>query len=66
MHTIMNKITLVSICTLVMLIIFSNAFIVKQRDYAIVFQFGEAVRVIDKPGLNFKIPGIQNVEYFLS
>ncbi len=60
----MNKITLVSICTLVMLIIFSNAFIVKQRDYAIVFQFGEAVRVIDKPGLNFKIPGIQNVEYF--
>jgi len=39
-------------------------FSVDQRQFAVVFQFGEAVRVIDRPGLNVKIPFIQNVEFF--
>ncbi len=41
-----------------------SLFTVDQRMYAIVFQFGEAVKIIDKPGLKFKIPFIQTVEYF--
>lgn len=46
------------------LIAVSSLFKVDQRKYAIVFQFGEAVRVISEPGLNVKIPFVQNVEYF--
>lgn len=41
-----------------------SLFTVDQRVYAVVFQFGEAVQVIDKPGLKFKVPFIQTVEYF--
>jgi membrane protease subunit HflC len=37
---------------------------VDQRQNAIVFQLGEIVKVITKPGLYFKIPLMQNVRYF--
>jgi membrane protease subunit HflC len=43
---------------------YSSLFTVDQRYSAVVFQFGEAVRIIDKPGLNIKIPFIQKVEFF--
>src|SRR5574340_340441 len=39
-------------------------FSVDQRKYAIVFQLGEIKEIIDRPGLNFKWPLIQNVRYF--
>lgn len=39
-------------------------FTVDQRQYAVIFQFGEAIRVISDPGLNIKVPFIQNVEYY--
>ncbi|CAN7941832.1 unnamed protein product, partial [Ixodes pacificus] len=42
----------------------SSLFSVDQRQSAVVFQFGEAVRTIENPGLNIKIPFIQNVEFF--
>jgi membrane protease subunit HflC len=41
-----------------------SLFTVDQRQFAVIFQFGEAVRVIDQAGLNIKIPFIQNVEFF--
>ena len=41
-----------------------SLFSVDQRQNAVVFQFGEAVRVIESPGLNIKIPFIQNVQFF--
>ncbi|MCC8406321.1 MAG: protease modulator HflC [Rickettsia endosymbiont of Sceptobius lativentris] len=47
-----------------MILIFSSLFSVDQRQSAVVFQFGEAVRTIENPGLNIKIPFIQNVEFF--
>ena len=37
-------------------IIYSSFFTVDQTKQAIVLQFGEPKRVINKPGLNFKIP----------
>ncbi|MCC8483888.1 MAG: protease modulator HflC [Rickettsia endosymbiont of Labidopullus appendiculatus] len=46
------------------LAVISALFTVDQRYSAVVFQFGEAVRTIEKPGLNIKIPFIQNVEFF--
>ena len=40
---------------------FFSIFIVKEINKAIVLQFGDPKRIILKPGLNFKIPFIQNV-----
>jgi membrane protease subunit HflC len=43
----------------------STLFIVDQRKFAVVFSFGEIKRVIEEPGLNFKLPSpIQNVQFF--
>lgn len=39
-------------------------FTVDQRQYAVVFQLGEVKEVIDEPGLNWKMPLIQNVRFF--
>ncbi len=46
------------------LAVISALFTVDQRYSVVVFQFGEAVRTIESPGLNIKIPFIQNVEFF--
>ena len=42
---------------------FFSIFIVKEVNQAIVLQFGDPKKIILKPGLNFKIPFIQNVVY---
>ncbi len=41
-----------------------SAFIVKQTEQALVLRFGEIQRVIQEPGLSFKAPFIDNVEFF--
>ena len=43
--------------------IFFSMFIVKEVNQAIVLQFGDPKTIIVNPGLNFKIPFIQNVVY---
>tara|TARA_B100000579_G_scaffold132663_1_gene107241 strand:+ start:12 stop:881 length:870 start_codon:yes stop_codon:yes gene_type:complete len=43
--------------------VFFSIFIVKEINQAIVLQFGDPKRIILKPGLNFKIPFIQNVVF---
>ncbi|WP_071395998.1 protease modulator HflC [Bacillus tuaregi] len=45
----------------IILFIFVNVFIVKEGEYKVVRQFGEVVRIIDKPGLSYKIPFVQSV-----
>ena len=42
---------------------FFSIFIVKEVNQAIVLQFGDPKKIITKPGLNYKIPFIQNVVY---
>ena len=42
---------------------FFSIFIVKEVNQAIVLQFGDPKRIITKPGLNFKLPFIQNVVF---
>lgn len=47
------------------LILLSNAvFVVTQAQQALVLQFGEIVRVVREPGLSFKIPFVQTLEYY--
>ena len=61
----MNKIYYGGFAVFALLIILSGSlFSVDQRQNGVVFQFGEAVRVIEAPGLNIKIPFIQNVQFF--
>jgi len=43
--------------------IFLSLFVVKEINQAIVLQFGDPKKVIVEPGLQFKIPFIQNVVY---
>ncbi|MBO8177247.1 protease modulator HflC [Aeribacillus pallidus] len=43
------------------LLVISNVFIVKEGEYKVVRQFGEVVRIVKEPGLNYKIPFIQSV-----
>lgn len=50
---------------IVVLILLSlSMFVVDQRQTAIVLQLGELVRVETEPGLNWKVPLVQNVRYF--
>jgi membrane protease subunit HflC len=42
----------------------SALFTVNQTQQALVLQFGEPKRTIQEPGLAFKLPFIQDVEYY--
>ncbi len=46
------------------LVAYGALFTVDQREQAIVMQFGEPKRVITEPGLAWKVPLIQNVQYY--
>jgi len=45
-------------------LLFNALFTVHQTRQALILQFGNPVRVIDEPGLNIKVPFIQQVEFF--
>lgn len=55
------------ILTIILVIFFvlSNCFfIVNEKEQALILQFGEFVKTIDKPGLKFKLPLIQEVKKY--
>ena len=54
---------ILQIIILIAATLFFSIFIVKEVNQAIVLQFGDPKRIILKPGLNFKIPFIQNVVF---
>ncbi len=43
---------------------FSSAYLVDEREKAIVFKFGEIIRSDVEPGLHWKVPFINNVRFF--
>lgn len=47
-------------------LVLQSAYIINERQQAIVLQFGEHVRTVNEPGLYFKIPFIQDVLFFES
>ena len=51
------------ILVLIGVVAYLSVIIVKEVNQAIILQFGDPKRIIMKPGLNFKIPFIQNVVY---
>ena len=62
----MNRTVLASLIAVIIVgavLGFSAMFTVHQTQQALVLQFGEPRRVVDKPGLHVKVPLIQNVIY---
>jgi membrane protease subunit HflC len=60
----MNRIlALVVGAVILAVIVRASTFVVDQRQNAIVFQLGQITRVITEPGLYFRLPLVQNVEY---
>lgn len=62
----MNKnLTFLGIAAAVLLVLgLSTTFVVQQTEQAIVLRFGNPVRVINEPGLKFRIPFAETVERF--
>ena len=58
----MKKI-LIPILVVLGLVAYNALFVVQEINQAIVLQFGDPKKIITKPGLNYKIPFIQNVVY---
>lgn len=59
----MNRLVSLTILALIgLVVLMSTLFVVDQRKYAIVFALGEVKKVINEPGLHFKLPPpFQNV-----
>ena len=57
-------ITLGVIALLLVVVAFSSIYVVKENQYACVFRFSEIVGTTANPGLHFKIPFIDSVQYF--
>lgn len=62
----MNKnLSVLGIAVVVLLVLgLSSTFIVQQTEQAIVLRFGNPVRVINEPGLKFRLPLAETVEKF--
>ncbi|PIV74002.1 MAG: protease modulator HflC [Rhodobacteraceae bacterium CG17_big_fil_post_rev_8_21_14_2_50_65_11] len=61
----MRKMTfIIPAIVVVIALLLSSIFVVDERQRALVMQFGQIRRVIDEPGLNFKIPFIQEVVFY--
>jgi membrane protease subunit HflC len=57
-----KKILIIS--TITILLFLSTMFTVDQRQQVLILQFGEPIRTINKPGIKFKVPLLQNAVFF--
>ena len=55
---------LLSFIVVLTVLAYNSLFFVEQRVQTLILQFGEHIRVIKEPGLNFKIPLAQNIVKF--
>ncbi|MBP1994945.1 protease modulator HflC [Paenibacillus eucommiae] len=57
-----RRLIIMAVSALGLIILLANSlFVVKEGEYKVVLKFGEAVRVIENPGLSIKIPFIENI-----
>jgi membrane protease subunit HflC len=54
----------IAVVVVLLIVLMSSMFTVHQTEKALVKQFGNPVRVVTQPGLQFKIPLVQDVAYF--
>ena len=57
-----GKVSLTVILVLILFVGVNSAFVIKENQYGIVKEFGKIKRVINEPGLYFKVPVIQDVD----
>ncbi len=57
-----KKILIIAILALVVLM--SSIYTVREDQYACTFRFSEIVNIVSTPGLHFKLPFIDSVDYF--
>ena len=55
---------LVILLGLAALVVYASAFIVHQNEQALVLRFGEPKRVVQHPGLNWRVPLVDTVEIY--
>ena len=61
----MKKGIIIGIIVLLLVIVgASSVYTVEENQYACTFRFSEIVKTVDQPGLHFKIPFVDSVEYF--
>ncbi len=59
-----KKIILIAAVILLVIVLASSIYTVREDQYACTFRFSEIVKTVNEPGLYFKIPFIDSVEYF--
>lgn len=59
-----RKIALIALVLILGIVGFSSVYTVRETDQGLVLEFGKYVRKVDKPGLHFKIPFVQSVQFF--
>ena len=59
-----KKIIIGAIVLLLVMLAVSSFYTVEENQYACTFRFAEIIRTEDQPGLHFKIPFLDSVEYF--
>lgn len=60
-----RTLTIVSIAAVVLLVVlYESLYRVKQVEQALVLEFGRPVDIVRDPGLHFKKPFVQNVEFY--
>ena len=63
----MKKGIIIGIVLVLLLVVAGNSvYTVRENQYACVFRFSEIVDTTDEPGLHFKVPFVDTVEYFSS
>ena len=59
-----TRIALIAFLVVIGILGYSAVYTVHERDQVLVLQFGKVVRQDSDPGLHFKLPFIQNIQYF--
>ena len=59
-----KKIILIAAVILLVIVLASSIYTVREDQYACTFRFSQIVNTVNEPGLYFKIPFIDSVEYF--
>lgn len=61
----MKNLLMIAIAIIGLVIVFSSAFIVNEKEQVIITQFGQPIgEAITTPGVHFKVPLIQEANYF--
>ena len=56
--------TLIAAIAVALVLLVSSAYIINERQIAVVTQFSRLISTDDEAGLKFKVPFVQNVEFF--